>query len=146
MDRQGRAQAGDLAASPAAGVRFLRQLGAVLLVVAAVVLLAMAWNHVAGGPAAAGPPGPGARVPVAVLRAGRHAGRLVLRPGTHLGQGHGRLIIDLRPMDLGLTSMFDPVNLPSVRHTVVIEAGAAAAVVIIDVIRRRWRRARRSGS
>ena len=145
MDRQGRAQAGDLAASPAAGVRFLRQLGAVLLVVAAVVLLAMAWNHVAGGPAAAGPPVPvpGCRWPSCAL-AGTPA--LVLRPGTHLGQGHGRLIIDLRPMDLGLTSMFDPVNLPSVRHTVVIEAGAAAAVVIIDVIRRRWRRARRSGS
>ena len=46
-------------------------------------------------------------------------------------------------MDLGLTSMFDPVNLPYLRHTVVIEAGAAAAVVIIDLIRRRWRRAQR---
>ena len=46
-------------------------------------------------------------------------------------------------MDLGLTSMFDPVNLPYLRHTVVIEAGAGAAVVILDVIRRRWRRARR---
>jgi hypothetical protein len=49
-------------------------------------------------------------------------------------------------MDLGLTSMFDSVNLPDLRHTVVIEAGAAAAVVLIDVIRRRWRRARRTGS
>ena len=67
-------------------------------------------------------------------------------PGTHLGRGHGPVNIDLRPMDLGLTSMFDPVNLPYLRHTLVIEAGAAAAVVILDVIRRRWRRARRSGS
>ena len=49
-------------------------------------------------------------------------------------------------MDLGLTSMFDAVNLPSLRHTVVIEAGAAAAVVIIGLIRKRWRRARRTGS
>jgi hypothetical protein len=50
-------------------------------------------------------------------------------------------------MDLGLTSMFDPVNLPSLRHAVVIEAGVAAAVVIIDAGRRRWRRrARRADS
>ena len=61
-------------------------------------------------------------------------------------RAHGPVNIDLRPMDLGLNSMLDPVNLPSLRHTLVIEAGAAAAVVIIDVIRRRWRRARRSGS
>ena len=127
-------------------MRFLRHLAAVLLVVTAVVLLALAWNHVASGPAAAGPPGPGGRVPVAVLRAGPHAGRVVARPGTRLGRVNGPVIIDLRPMDLGLTSMFDAVNLPSLRHTVVIEAGAAAAVVIIDVIRRRWRRARRARS
>ena len=96
----------------------------------------------AGGPPIAGPQGPGARVPVAVLR----AGRVAVRPGTRLGRVSGPVIIDLRPMDLGLASMFDPVNLPSLRHTVVIEAGAAAAVVILDVIRRRWRRARRTGS
>ena len=61
-------------------------------------------------------------------------------------EAHGLEIIHAQPMDLGLTSMFDAVNLPSLRHTVVIEAGAAAAVVIIDLIRRRWRRARRTGS
>jgi hypothetical protein len=141
MDRQGRAQAADLAAGPAAGVRFLRHLGAVLLVVAAVVLLALAWNHLAGGAPAAGPHGPGARVPVVVLR----GGRVVARPRTRLGRVNGPVIIDLR-MDLGLTSMFDPVNLPSLRHAVVIEAGVGAAVVIIDSVRRRWRRARRAGS
>jgi hypothetical protein len=61
-----------------------------------------------------------------------------------LGRVNGPVIIDLR-MDLGLTSMFDPVNLPSLRHAVVIEAGVGAAVVIIDSVRRRWRRARRAG-
>lgn len=127
-------------------MRFLRHLGAVLLVVAAVVLLALAWNHVEGGTLAAGPHGPGAGVPVAVPRAGPHAGQVVARPRTRLGRVNGPVIIDLRSMDLGLTSMFDPVNLPSLRHTVVIEAGAAAAVVIIDVIRRRWRRARHTRS
>ena len=45
-----------------------------------------------------------------------------------------------------LTSMFNPVNLPSLRHAVVIETAVGAAVVIIDFIRRRWRRARRAGS
>jgi hypothetical protein len=123
-------------------VRFLRHLAAVLLVVAAVVLLAMGWNHIAGGTPAAGPHGPGERV----LVAGPHPRRLVVPRGIRPGQAHGPVIIDLRPMDLGLTSMLDPVNLPSLRHTVVIEAEAAAAVVIIDVIRRRWRRARRTRS
>ena len=77
-------------------------------------------------------------MPVISLR----SGRVVARPGT---RANGPVIIDLRGMDLGLTSMFDPVNLPSLRHTVVIEAGAAAAVVLIDLIRRRWRRRARRG-
>ena len=59
---------------------------------------------------------------------------------------HGLRVIHVEPMDLGLTSMFDSVNLPSLRHTVVIEVAAAAAVVLIDLIRRRWRRARHTGS
>ncbi len=121
-------------------MRFLRQLAAVLLVVAAVVLLAMAWNHLAGG----------------TLGAARHYARLMV-PGQHgwsalaaghvvrPGGPHGPVIAGPRPMDLGLTSMFDPVNLPSLRHAVVIEAGVGAAVVIIDFVRRRWRRARRAG-
>ena len=57
-------------------MRFLRHLAVVLLVVAAVVLLALAWNHVEGGTLATGPHGPGARVPVVALR----AGRVVARP------------------------------------------------------------------
>ena len=121
-------------------MRFLRHLAAVLLVVTAVVLLAMAWNRLAGG--TLGVARDGRAVPVLVP--GQHGGR-------HLGAGHavrpglhGLVIVRLRPMDFGLTSMFDPVNLPSLRHAVVIEAGVGAAVVIIDVLRRRWRRARRA--
>ncbi|MGO9220760.1 MAG: hypothetical protein ACLP5E_23825 [Streptosporangiaceae bacterium] len=124
-------------------MRFLRHLAAVLLVVAAVVLLAMAWNHLAGGTLSAARYGHDSRLPVP----GRHGGSAlaaghVVRPGGP----HGPLIVDPRPMDLGLTSMFNPVNLPSLRHAVVIEAGVGAAVVIIDFVRRRWRRARRAGS
>ena len=116
-------------------MRFLRHLAAVLLVVAAVVLLAMAWNHLAGGPYGHDSPVP---VPGGSAVAAGH----VVRPGGP----HGPVIVRTGPMDLGLTSMFDPVNLPSLRHAVVIEAGVGAAVVVIDVVRRRWRRARRAGS
>ena len=122
-------------------MRFLRHLAAVLLVVAAVVLLALGWNHIAGGTVGAVRLGRGARIvdgPPA-----RRCGALAEHV---LGQAHGPVIIESRPMDLGLNSMLDPANLPSLRHTVVIEAGAAAAVVIIDLIRRRWRRAQRAGS
>jgi hypothetical protein len=121
-------------------VRFLRHLAVVLVVVAAVVLLALGWNHVAGGTVGAVRQGPGARI--VTVRPGAGA----VARGTRPGQAHGPVIIQSQPMGLGLNSMLDPANLPSLRHTVVIEAGAAVAVVIIDVIRRRWRRARRSGS
>ncbi|HEX3387901.1 MAG TPA: hypothetical protein VHT94_02580 [Streptosporangiaceae bacterium] len=124
-------------------MRFLRHLAAVLLVVAAVVLLALAWNHVEGGTQGAVRQGRDERVAVA----GPHGGPATAVHGIRPGHGRGPVIIDLRPMDLGLTSMFDPVNLPSLRHAVVIEAEVAAAVVVIDVIRRRWRRrARREDS
>jgi hypothetical protein len=124
-------------------VRFLRHLAAVLLVVTAVVLLALAWNHVEGGTEGAVRQGHDERI----LVVGPGAGPATAVQGVRPGHGRGSVIIDLRPMDLGLTSMLDPVNLPSLRHAVVIEAGVAAAVVIIDAGRRRWRRrARRADS
>ena len=43
-------------------------------------------------------------------------------------------------MSLGLNSMFQAVNLPVLRHTVEIEVGVIAAVVILDIARRRLRR------
>ena len=124
-------------------MRLLRHLAAVLLVVAAVVLLAMAWNHFAGGTLGAARTGREVRVLVPGQR-GRStlAAGHVVRPGGP----HGLVIVRSGPMDLGLTSMFNPVNLPSLRRAVVIEAGVGAAVVIIDFLRRRWRRARRAGS
>ena len=123
-------------------MRFLRHLAAVLLLVAAVVLLAMAWNHFAGGTLGAARPGRDVRV----LVPGQHGGRtLAVGHAVPPGGRHGPVIVRSGPMDLGLTSMFDPVNLPSLRHAVVIEAGVGAAVVIIDFLRRRWRRARRPG-
>jgi len=124
-------------------MRFLRHLAAVLLVVAAAVLLAMAWNHVAGGTMGAVRRGPDARFLVPSQHGGSAlAAGHVVRPGGP----HGLVIVRSGAMDLGLTSMLNPANLPSLRHAVVIEAGVGAAVVIIDFIRRRWRRARRAGS
>jgi hypothetical protein len=121
-------------------MRFLRHLAAAALVVAAVVLLALGWNHVSGGTVGAVRQGPDVRIVIVRPRAGAAA------RGTRPGQAHRPLIIQSQPMDLGLNSMLDPANLPSLRHAVVIEAGVAAGVVIIDLIRRRWRRARRAGS
>jgi hypothetical protein len=63
-------------------------------------------------------------------------------PGIHLADG--ATVANFSGFDLGLTSMFDPVNLPVLRDTVLIEAGAIAAVVIIDVNRRKSRRAKRA--
>ncbi len=57
-------------------MRFLRHLAVVLLVVAAVVLLAVGWNHLAGGT-------------LGVTRDG-HAVPVVV-PGQHGGAGWGRV-------------------------------------------------------
>ncbi len=43
-------------------------------------------------------------------------------------------------MNLGLDSMFQAVNLPVLRNAVEIEVGVIAAVVILDIARRRLRR------
>lgn len=47
-------------------------------------------------------------------------------------------------MNLGLSSMLDPVNLADLKHTVIIEALVIAVVVMIDVSRRLWRQEKRA--
>ena len=127
-----------MAPGPAAAVKFLRHLAAASLVVAGVVLLGLAWNHFAASTLTGGLQGPGraelARPPGAVAVKGR------IRGGPR-----GLRVTGPGSMNLGLSSMFDPVNLPYLRHTVVVETGLMAAVVIIDVSRRKVRRARRTG-
>jgi hypothetical protein len=73
----------------------------------------------------------------------RHLG-VVLRPGAGGGGPHGPVVIRNGPMNLGLGSMLDPVNLAVLRHTVVIEIVVIAIVVMIDVSRRQWRQERRA--
>jgi hypothetical protein len=64
----------------------------------AIVLLAMAWNHAAGGGLASGPlHGHDLQVPAGRLAKGPH-GEVVLR----VRGAHGLEVINARPMDLGL--------------------------------------------
>ena len=112
-------------------MRFLRHLGAVVLVVAVVVVLGLAWNHFASSTLVGSVPSPLQRE---IIESQPHGRVPVKGPG----------MIRTGGLNLGLNSMLDPVNLPVLRHTVVIEGGVIAAVVIIDVGRRRARRARRT--
>jgi hypothetical protein len=132
-------------------MRFLRHLGAATAVVAIVVLLGLAWAHFGPQTLVQGPEigfkqeivtfqhGGGTVSAGRGTRGGRIPGRGAIAVGPN-----GSAVIDNRPFDLGLGSMFDPVNLPYLRHTVVIEAGVIAAVVLLDVLRRRSRRAWRA--
>jgi hypothetical protein len=143
-------------------VRFLRHLAAATLVVAVVVGLGLAWNHFAAGTLVGDLTGPNGQ-PVLnrpALRNGKvlllpaakgHGSRVIsLPPGGHPPRSLARrgivIVVHAEPIDLGLGSMFDPVNFGSLKHTVELEAGLIAALVIIDVTRRRLRQARRSGS
>jgi hypothetical protein len=110
-------------------VKFLRHLAATALVVAVVVVLGLAWNHFAASTLVG-------RVPSPLQREITHS-----QPRGRV-PGHGPGVVRNGGLNLGLTSMLDPVNLPVLRHTVVIEVGVIAAVVIIDVGRRKARRAR----
>lgn len=131
-------------------MRFLRHLGAAAAVVAIVVVLGLAWAHFGSQTLAPGPriqfrqeivTGPGGKLPPGTT-AGGPGGKP--RPGVIRVGPNGPTAVDSRPFDLGLGSMFNPVNLPYLRHTVVIEVGVIAAVVVADVLRRRSRRAWRA--
>jgi hypothetical protein len=123
-------------------VKFLRHLGAVTLVVAVVVVIGLAWNHF-GSSTLVGGLQTSFNKQASV--SGRAPGVAVLRPGAKAGGHHGPHgpVIIRGPMDLGLGSMLDPVNLAVLRHTVVIEGVVIAIVVMIDVSRRLWRQERR---
>lgn len=126
-------------------MRFLRHLAAVCLVVAAVTGLGLAWNHFAARTLIGGLTVPGRELAGQGGPAGGPPpGQFVLRKGARPGGPHRPVVIESGSFDLGLNSMLQPVNLPYLRHTVVIETGVIAAVVIIDASRRRSRRASRA--
>jgi hypothetical protein len=106
-------------------VRFARRFGAVLLVVGVVVALGLAWGHFGASTLIGNEQGPFHQEIVTRAQAGQ------------LG----------RPRDgvpLGLKAMFQSVNLPVLRHTVVIEGLVIALVVVFDLVRRGARQERRA--
>lgn len=123
---------------------FLRHLAAVALLVALVVAGGLAWGHFGGGQA----PGGITRLGVTVEPAAGPGWKVTARPpGARPGRGihpGGQLVIRTGPENLGLGSMFQAVNLPVLRDTVVIEVGVIAAVVVIEIGHRKARRARRA--
>jgi hypothetical protein len=126
-------------------MRFLRHLAAVCLAVATVTGLGLAWNHFAASTLIGGLMAPQGELAGQGETAGSPPpGRVVLPKGTRPGSQNRPVEIQSRSFDLGLGSMFQSENLPYLRHTVVIETGLIAAVVIVDAGRRRARRADRA--
>jgi hypothetical protein len=124
-------------------MKFLRQLAAVLAVVAVVVLIGFAWDHF--GPASL--PGEGPAGGQFSVR-GQVVKNLKLSPGVKLPAG-ARPPPGVRlttrggstPVDLG--DLLEPASLAVFRTTVVTEALIMTGVVILSIGARRWRRARR---
>jgi len=132
-------------------VKFLRQFAAMAVVVAAVVLGGLAWNHFAPSLPGEGPAAGGRALVVrghivkGVLSSGK------LRPGAHplpAGKQPPGVVVSTRgnngsgiPLMLG--DLLEPVNLAVLRHTAFLEAAVIAAVVLLDMGYRRLRRARR---
>jgi hypothetical protein len=134
-------------------MRFLRRLAVVTLMVAVVTGIGLAWNHfdpasLIGGLSGASQVSlrdPASRTKgIEVVRPDKGHDRriIVLPPGTKPPRNLPRnvIVVNPRPMDLGLNSMFERVDWPYLTHTVVIEAGVIAIVVFLDRLRRRARR------
>ena len=117
-------------------MRFVRHLAVVVLLVTLVVAGGLAWGHFGSGPL----PGPGQGGPGQFVVRGQVVKRVPrgvkIRPGLR--------VINTGPENLGLTSMFQAVNLPVLRDTVEIEAAVIAAAVILEIAHRKARRARRA--
>ncbi|MGH3204206.1 MAG: hypothetical protein ACRDOA_17995 [Streptosporangiaceae bacterium] len=117
-------------------MRFLRHLCVVALLVTLVVAAGLAWGHFDPGPLPGRGPGGTAQFVVRGQAVKRLPPGVKIRPGVRLG--------DTGPENLGLTSMFQAVNLPVLRDTLEIEAAVLAAVVILEIAHRRLRRTRRA--
>jgi hypothetical protein len=126
-------------------VKFVRQSGAVVVVVAVVVLTGLAWSRLAPSLPGEGPAGRTFAVPGQVVK-GLPPG-VKLPPGAkpppagvrEIGLNNGSGIPSLLPGDL-----LKPVNLVVLRNSAFLEAVVIAAVVIVDAGYRRLRRARRA--
>jgi hypothetical protein len=126
-------------------VKFLRQFGAVVMVVVVVVLIGLAWSRLAPSLPGEGPAGHAFVVRGQVVKGPPHGGQLP--PGAKpppagargIRQNNGSGIPSLLLGDL-----LKPVNLVVLRNNAFLEAVVIAAVVVVDVGYRRLRRARRA--
>jgi len=126
-------------------VKFLRQFGAVVMVVAVVVLIGLAWSRLAPSLPGEGPAGHAFVVRGQVVKRPPHG--VQLPPGAKpppagargIRQNNGSGIPSLLLGDL-----LKPVNLVVLRNNAFLEAVVIAAVVVVDVGYRRLRRARRA--
>ena len=109
---------------------FLRRLAAVLLVVAAVVALGVAWEH--SSEAGWITPAQNGRIPVSEVAAPTPGGGVPER-GYHQQGPAGEQGFGLDLSDTG-----------NLTRTAEIEAAVVAGVVLLEVIRRRQRRSRRA--
>lgn len=109
-------------------MKFFRQLAAVLVVVAAVVVLGVAWEH-SSEAGWIGAPRAGIKVAAAPA-------------GTAVQAGAGR-VVAVAPED---GAGFDASDVRNLARTAEIEAAVMAAVVVLDAVRRRRRRAGTRGA
>lgn len=122
-------------------MRFLRQFAAVAAVVAAVVLIGLAWSHLTPSLPGEGPAGNAFAVRghlVKVLPPGvKSSPGGKPPPGARLNNGSG--IPSMLPGDL-----VKPVNLIVLRNNALLEGVVIAAIVLADAGYRRLRRTRRA--
>ncbi|HTZ28806.1 MAG TPA: hypothetical protein VMC83_32700 [Streptosporangiaceae bacterium] len=129
-------------------MKFLRQFGAVVAVVAVVVLLGLAWNRLAPSLPGEGPSGEVAVVQGSMVKAPPHGpkaapGRTAVFKGKRPPGAAGVRVNGGGTPGLDLGGLLEPVNLAVLRYNAELEAVIIAAVVIASAsyrdLRRRWR-------
>jgi hypothetical protein len=126
-------------------MKFLRQFGAVVAVVAVVVLLGLAWNKFSPSLPGEGPGGEvavrGSMVKVLPHRTGVTLGGKTVADGKAPPAPGVRINGGGTPLDLG--ALLQPVNLAVLRYNAELEAVIIGAVVIASAsyrsLRRSWR-------
>jgi hypothetical protein len=125
-------------------VKFWRHLVVVAFAVAVVVVLGLVWEHssAAGWITPPGPPGAG-RIPaggeqIQLLPGGR------LPPGFHLPKG--ARVVQVRNEEGERGMWLDPSDVGNLTSTVEVVAAVMAGVIVLDIARRRARKARRAAA
>jgi hypothetical protein len=130
-------------------MRFLRHLAAVTLLVAVITALGLAWNHWAPATLIGSEPAPGPGFHLVAPPGKKPSGVIVrVTPGgtkPEVIDRHGQGVIGRSGVG-AFSGLLEAGGLRILRHTVVIETALIAAIVIIDLVRRRARRARRRAS